>query len=154
LNKVSCYDKIKRQEIMMLKNIKDRSKKHRELVVYLICGFLTFVVSMVVYALLSEVFRINVLVANIITWIIAVYFAFSVNRKFVFKSNGNFTSELIQFYLGRVVTLVVEQAMLYIFIIRLMFNNMAIKSIAQVVIIILNYIISKFIVFKKEKSSE
>ena len=139
---------------MMLKNIKDRSKKHRELVVYLICGFLTFVVSMVVYALLSEIFRINVLVANIITWIIAVYFAFSVNRKFVFKSNGNFTSELIQFYLGRVVTLVVEQAMLYIFIIRLMFNNMAIKSIAQVVIIILNYIISKFIVFKKEKSSE
>ena len=139
---------------MMLKNIKDRSKKHRELVVYLVCGFLTFVVSMVVYALLSEVFKINVLVANIITWIIAVYFAFSVNRKFVFKSNGNFTSELIQFYLGRVVTLVVEQAMLYIFIIRLMFNNMAIKSIAQVVIIILNYIISKFIVFKKEKSSE
>ena len=139
---------------MMLKNIKDRSKKHRELIVYLICGFLTFVVSMVVYALLSEIFRINVLVANIITWIIAVYFAFSVNRKFVFKSNGNFTSELIQFYLGRVVTLVVEQAMLYIFIIRLMFNNMTIKSIAQVVIIILNYIISKFIVFKKEKSSE
>lgn len=138
----------------MLKNIKDWSKKHRELVVYLICGFLTFVVSMVVYALLSEIFRINVLVANIITWIIAVYFAFSVNRKFVFKSNGNFTSELIQFYLGRVVTLVVEQAMLYIFIIRLMFNNMTIKSIAQVVIIILNYIISKFIVFKKEKSSE
>ena len=138
----------------MLKNIKDRSKKHRELVVYLICGFLTFVVSMVVYALLSEIFRINVLVANIITWIIAVYFAFSVNRKFVFKSNGNFTSELIQFYLGRVVTLVVEQAMLYIFIIRLMFNNMTIKSIAQVVIIILNYIISKFIVFKKEKNSE
>lgn len=139
---------------MMLKNIKDWSKKHRELVVYLVCGFLTFVVSMVVYALLSEVFKINVLVANIITWIIAVYFAFSVNRKFVFKSNGNFTSELIQFYLGRVVTLVVEQAMLYIFIIRLMFNNMTIKSIAQVVIIILNYIISKFIVFKKEKSSE
>ena len=139
---------------MMLRNIKDRSKKNREVIVYLICGFLTFVVSMVIYALLSEVFRINVLVANIITWIIAVYFAFSVNRKFVFKSNGNFTSELIQFYLGRVVTLVVEQAMLYIFIIRLMFNNMAIKSIAQVVIIILNYIISKFIVFKKEKSSE
>ena len=139
---------------MMLKNIKDWSKKHRELVVYLICGFLTFVVSMVVYAMLSEIFRINVLVANIITWIIAVYFAFSVNRKFVFKSNGDFTNELIQFYLGRVVTLVVEQAMLYIFIIRLMFNNMAIKSIAQVVIIILNYIISKFIVFKKEKNSE
>ncbi|ESL03785.1 GtrA-like protein [Catonella morbi ATCC 51271] len=138
----------------MLKNIKDRSKKNRELIVYLVCGFLTFVVSMIAYALLSEVFKINVLVANIITWIIAVYFAFSVNRKFVFKSNGNFTSELIQFYLGRVVTLVVEQAMLYIFIIRLMFNNMAIKSIAQVVIIILNYIISKFIVFKKEKSSE
>ena len=56
----------------MLKNIKDRSKKNRELIVYLVCGFLTFVVSMISYALLSEVFKINVLVANIITWIMAV----------------------------------------------------------------------------------
>lgn len=138
----------------MLKNIKEWNEKNREVIVYLICGFLTFTVSMIVYAILSEVCKINVLVSNIVTWIIAVYFAFFVNRKFVFRSNGTFMRELMQFYLGRVITLVVEQAILYIFIVRMMFNNMAIKSIAQVIIIILNYIISKFIVFKKGKSSE
>ena len=48
----------------------------------------------------------------------------------------------------------VEQLMLYVFIVRLMYDNMTIKGIAQVVIIILNYIISKFIVFKKENSDK
>ena len=94
------------------------------------------------------------MVSNVITWIIAVYFAFSINRRFVFKSNGNAAKELLQFYLGRVLTLFVEQLMLYVFIVRLMYDNMTIKGIAQVVIIILNYIISKFIVFKKENSDK
>ena len=63
------------------------------------------------------------------------------------------TGELIQFYGGRIVTLFFEQAILYIFIIRMSFDNLIIKLIAQVIIIILNYIISKFIVFKKENNS-
>lgn len=134
--------------------LQNKYEQNREIIVYLICGFLTFVLSMVVYALLSEVLRIDVMISNVITWIIAVYFAFSINRRFVFKSNGNVMKELMQFYLGRVLTLFVEQLMLYVFIVRLMYDNMTIKGIAQVVIIILNYIISKFIVFKKENSDK
>lgn len=134
--------------------LQNKYEQNREIIVYLICGFLTFVLSMVIYALLSEVLRIDVMISNVITWIIAVYFAFSINRRFVFKSNGNVMKELMQFYLGRVLTLFVEQLMLYVFIVRLMYDNMTIKGIAQVVIIILNYIISKFIVFKKENSDK
>lgn len=134
--------------------LQNKYEQNREIIVYLICGFLTFVLSMVIYALLSEVLRIDVMISNVITWIIAVYFAFSINRRFVFKSNGNVMKELMQFYLGRVLTLFVEQLMLYVFIVRLMYDNMTIKGIAQVVIIILNYIISKFIVFKKENNDK
>ena len=134
--------------------LQNKHEQNREIIVYLICGFLTFVLSMVIYALLSEVLRIDVMISNVITWIIAVYFAFSINRRFVFKSNGNVMKELMQFYLGRVLTLFVEQLMLYVFIVRLMYDNMTIKGIAQVVIIILNYIIYKFIVFKKENSDK
>lgn len=134
--------------------LQNKYEQNREIIVYLICGFLTFVLSMVIYALLSEVLRIDVMISNVITWIIAVYFAFSINRRFVFKSHGNTIKELLQFYLGRVLTLFVEQLMLYVFIVRLMYDNMTIKGIAQVVIIILNYIISKFIVFKKENNDK
>ena len=135
------------KDCRLLNFLQNKYEQNREIIVYLICGFLTFVLSMVIYALLSEVLRIDVMVSNVITWIIAVYFAFSINRKFVFKSNGNEAKELLQFYLGRVLTLFVEQ-------LRLMYDNMTIKGIAQVVIIILNYIISKFIVFKKENSDK
>lgn len=129
-------------------------KDNKEIINYLICGFLTFIVSMLIYALLSEALRINVLISNVLTWIIAVYFAFTVNRRFVFESNNKITDEFLQFYSGRIVTLLIEQVILYIFIIRLSFDNLIIKLIAQIIIIILNYIISKFIVFKKENSDK
>ena len=129
-------------------------KDNKEIINYLICGFLTFIVSMLIYALLSEALRINVLISNVLTWIIAVYFAFTVNRRFVFESNNKITDELLQFYSGRIVTLLIEQVILYIFIIRLSFDNLIIKLIAQIIIIILNYIISKFIVFKKENNDK
>lgn len=129
-------------------------KDNKEIINYLICGFLTFIFSMLIYALLSEALRINVLISNVLTWIIAVYFAFTVNRRFVFESNNKITYELLQFYSGRIVTLLIEQVILYIFIIRLSFDNLIIKLIAQIIIIILNYIISKFIVFKKENSDK
>lgn len=138
----------------IIRRLLKRYRNNKEIINYLVCGFLTFMVSMFIYTLFSEILKINVLVSNVITWMIAVYFAFAINKKFVFESNKKVTGELIQFYGGRIVTFFVEQAILYIFIIRLSFDNLIIKLIAQVVIIILNYIISKFIVFKKEKSSE
>ena len=138
----------------IIKSLLKKYRDNKEIINYLICGFLTFMVSMIIYTLFSEIFKINVLVSNVITWMIAVYFAFAINKKFVFESNKKVTGELIQFYGGRIVTLFVEQAILYIFIIRMSFDNLIVKMIAQVVIIILNYIISKFIVFKKEKDGE
>ena len=139
------------KESRIAKRLIIKYKDNKELINYIICGFLTFLLSMLIYTLLSEIFKINVLISNTVTWIIAVYFAFIINRRFVFESNKNIVRELAQFYAGRIITLFVEQAILYIFIIRLLLDNLIIKIIAQIIIIILNYIISKFVVFKKEK---
>ena len=75
------------------------------------------------------------------------------NRTWVFDgqvdSAAGFLKQMASFFGGRLFTLVVEEAILAVFITWLGFNSMAVKLIAQVVVIVLNYIISKLIVFKK-----
>ena len=128
-------------------------KKNKEMLLYLFFGGLTFVVSVVTYGIFNVGIGLNELIANIISWIIAVTFAFFTNRIWVFAAPTNgakeFIAQLISFFGGRVVTLVIEEVILLVFITWLSFPSMVIKIIAQVVVIILNYVISKLVVFKK-----
>ena len=98
-------------------------------------------------------FGINELIANVLSWIITVMFAFLTNRVWVFDSKtegmGEFLKQMTSFYGGRVITLVIEEAILLVFITWLGFPSMIIKIIAQVVVIVLNYIISKLLIFRK-----
>ena len=95
----------------------------------------------------------NELVANIFSWILAVLFAFFTNRIWVFdgKTNGakEFFVQMMNFFGGRVATLVVEEVILFVFITKLGFGSMVVKIAAQVIVIVLNYVISKLWVFRK-----
>ncbi len=126
-------------------------KEKREIILYLIFGFLTTVISILVFALFTEVIPLNELIANIISFIIAVLFAFLTNRRWVFKNNDKqpFLLQGIKFYSARLITLFIEELIIFIFITLLSLNALAVKAIAQIVIIILNYILSKVFVFKK-----
>lgn len=128
-------------------------KKHKEMLLYLFFGGLTFVISIVSYAIFNVAFGINELIANIISWVLAVLFAFFTNRIWVFdgKTDGakEFLIQMLNFFGGRVATLVVEELILFIFITKLGFGSMAVKTVAQVIVIVLNYIISKLWVFRK-----
>ena len=64
-------------------------------------------------------------------------------------SAAGFLKQMASFFGGRLFTLIVEEAILAVFITWLGFNSMAVKLVAQVVVIVLNYVISKLIVFKK-----
>ena len=92
---------------------------------------------------------INELVANVLSWIITVLFAFLTNRVWVFQSPTNGVSEFVKqmfaFYSGRVITLIIEEVILLVFITWLGFNSMVIK----VIVILLNYVIRKLVIFKK-----
>lgn len=128
-------------------------KKHKEVLLYLFFGGLAFIVSIVSFYLLIKYTAMNELVANIISWIITVTFAYITNRIWVFDAATNDGKELLaqiwKFYSGRIVTLVIEELILLVFITWLGMNNMVVKIFAQVVVIVLNYVISKLFVFKK-----
>ena len=135
--------------------MKELIKKYEEIICYLIIGVFTTIVSLVTYYLL--VYTIfdpnNVLelqITNIFSWIISVTFAYFTNRRFVFKTKNSMSlKEVTSFYLSRVSTLLFDMFMMYLFVTVFKFNDKMIKIIVQFVIIVLNYILSKFLVFKK-----
>ncbi len=139
--------------------IKDVLKKidTREIISYLIIGVLTTVVSLASYYLLTVTMLdpnkpIELQAANVISWILAVTFAYFTNRKYVFRSrNKDILKEGTKFYAARLLTLFMDMAIMFIFVSLLGINDKIIKLFSQVVVIIANYIISKFMVFRKSK---
>lgn len=123
----------------------------REGFFYLIFGGLTTLVSIASYVIFLKILDGNALLANVISWIFAVSFAYITNRIWVFQSRHHgfreILKEILAFYLGRVATLLLEELILYIGINMLGIDKVVIKLIAQVIVLIGNYIISKFVVF-------
>ena len=138
--------------------IKEIYIKYKEIINYLIFGVLTTIVSLLtyyllVYTILNPNKPIQLQIANIISWITCVTFAYITNRKYVFNSkNKNILKELIKFYSSRLSTLFIDMLIMFIFVTKLDFNDKIIKIIVQIVIIILNYILSKLLVFKNNSN--
>ncbi|MCI8498194.1 MAG: GtrA family protein [Bacilli bacterium] len=139
-----------------MKKIVDLYKKYEEIINYIIVGVATTVVSLGSYYLcVLTVFdpdnAILLQIANIISWVLAVTFAFWANRKYVFKSkNPKILDEATKFYGARVLTLLIDMGMMFLTVTVLHWDDKIMKILSQVVILILNYIISKFLVFIKK----
>lgn len=133
-------------------------KKNKEVINYLIVGVLTTLISIIVYVVLTVSILnpnndIELQLANVISWIIAVIFAYITNRKYVFESKAkNIKNEFIKFTSSRITTLLIEMIFMFIFVSLLNLNDKIMKIIAQIVVIILNYVLSKIFVFKRNKS--
>lgn len=130
-------------------------KKKKEVFNYLIVGCLTTLVGLVSYylfvsTLLDPDNAFELQIANVLSWILAVLFAYFTNRKFVFESKNNKLSEFIKFILSRISTLLVDMLCMFCFVTVLSINDKISKLIVQVIVFILNYIFSKFIVFRKK----
>lgn len=140
---------------MKMNKIISLIKKYEEIIRYLIIGGLSTVVSLVSYFLLVHTIfdpqkALQLQSANVLSWLITVTFAYFTNRIFVFRSqNKSSWNEVAKFGLSRLATLVVDMLIMFIFVSLLKFNDTIIKLVGQFVVIILNYILSKFIVFKK-----
>lgn len=142
----------------MSKKLKDQYNKYQEIIHYLIVGVCTTVVSLTTYyGLVLTVLNPNngfqLQIANIISWLAAVLFSYITNRKFVFKSkNKNIIKEISDFFLSRIVTLLMDMAIMFLFVTVLHGNDKIAKLIVQVIVTISNYIFSKLFVFKKDLS--
>lgn len=147
----------------MSKNFRNFYSKYKEIINYMIFGTLTAIVNLVVKYLLlftildpSNGFQLQV--AIVTSWIASVLFAYITNRKYVFVSkNKNLLKEFISFVTGRLTTLLIEMFIMWFFVTYLKLNSdsqvIIFTLVAQVFVIIGNYIFSKLIVFKKRDIS-
>lgn len=148
-NKPDIFDRI--MALSVFSKLAPFYKKHKSILLYLFFGGLTTAVSIGTYALLLPV--MDALVANIFSWIAAVSFAYITNRTWVFASKAKGAAifrEAVAFYGGRVFTLALEEGILYVFINLLSIQPLTVKIFAQILVLVLNYIISKFFVFLKK----
>lgn len=127
--------------------------KYKEVILYLFFGVLTTVVSLTSYYLCSEVLHIHYLISNVISWVFAVAFAYVTNRIFVFESKSNDLNsvlrEIITFVNCRLLSGVIDTGVMFLLVSVLFINDLYAKLFTQVIVVVLNYVFSKLIIFKK-----
>ena len=124
----------------------------KELLLYEFFGVFTLLISIGSFALFTETLMIDPLVANVFSWVLAVAFAYVTNRNWVFKKTatgaGDVIHETMRFVSGRLSTLIIEELIILVCVTWLGMDNMIVKVAAQIVVILLNYCISRFWVFR------
>ena len=137
--------------------IKELYQKDKEIINYLIFGVLTTIVSLSTYYLLTTTILnpnnpIELQITNVLSWILAVNFAYFTNRKYVFNSNEkNILNEMTKFYLARLASLLIDMFLMYVLVSVLKYNNKIMKIIVQIIVVIMNYIFSKVLIFKNQR---
>lgn len=143
----------------MLKKILKLYEKHKEIILYLFFGVLTTIVSLgsksiLLFILLDAKNPVQLQLSIVISWILAVLFAYFTNRIFVFNSsNKNKLKEFINFIIARISTLFLEMLIMWFFVTFLKLNTdlyvIIFTLLSQVAVVIANYILSKLFIFKK-----
>ncbi len=127
-------------------------RKYKEGILYLFFGGLTTLVSVGSFAWGNVGLKLEALWANVLSWVLAVTFAYVTNRIWVFQSQvqsiQGILREIMSFFGGRLATLAVEELILFTGIHLLGMNSLAVKITAQFVIVVLNYVVSRLFVFR------
>lgn len=152
----------------MSEKIIDLFSKYKETILYLIFGAGTTLVNIVVYYIFADILQISYLLSNALAWLFSVLFAFVTNKQFVFQTetikedskcssykktrftypfaNKTFI-QLKNFFLARVATGILDMFLMWLFIKIVVMQEIIAKVIVNIVVIVLNYFVSKFWVF-------
>ncbi len=130
----------------------------KELMMYGLFGLGTFIVALTTYALFTETLAWPIALGNAASWVFSTLFAFLTNRRWVFPKHRKgffaFLMQLWSFTGARFLTLIIEEVMLIVLVEILNFPNMTVKLLAQFIVVTLNYVFSKLIVFRKKTTPE
>ena len=128
-------------------------KSLKQIFLYGVFGILTTLFDIFIYWLCSRIFGFAVIPSTAIAWFLAVAFAYFTNGKYVFESKPETFAkkfhEALNFFVCRIATGVLDVTIMYIFADFIGFNDVCVKTISNIIVIVLNYIASKFFVFKK-----
>ena len=127
--------------------------KYNELIMYGIFGVLTTLINLLTFYVLDKL-GVNVYLNNSIAWVISVLFAFITNKLYVFNSKDTsykiIAKEGIAFFLARIFSYFVDMFTIFMIFQVMGINKMIAKIISNVIVIIINYLLSKIIIFKKK----
>lgn len=122
---------------------------------YLLFGVLTTIISIGSFGILIYTTPINENICNFISIILGILTAYILNRKYVFESKEkNILKEFMKFVMARALSSLFDMVTFFIFATCLSFNEMIVKIVISLVVIILNYILSKVMVFNKGKNKD
>lgn len=130
-------------------------KKYRSLISYGVFGCLTTLVNIVIYNIFYYKFDISNTLSNVAAWFFAVTFAYLTNKVWVFESRSwkwnVLRKEILAFISCRLATGILDIAIMYICVDILLWHAMLMKIVSNVLVIILNYVFSKIVIFKKNE---
>lgn len=134
--------------------MKELFHKYYDIIVYLVFGVLTTVVNYIVYLPCYNLLGLSAAVSNAVAWVFAVAFAYVTNKPFVFRSHDwswkVVFPELTKFVACRVASGVMETAILFVTVDLLYWDGNMMKLVTSVLVVILNYVASKLLVFKNK----
>ena len=137
----------------MMQKIRSFLEKYWDVVTYLFFGVLTTVVNYLIYLPVYNLLGLTAAVSNAIAWVVAVAFAYLTNKPFVFRSHDwsakTVVPELTKFVGCRLASGVMETVILFVTVDLLGWNGNLWKLVTSVLVVILNYLASKLLVFKK-----
>ena len=138
----------------MIAKIRAMIEKHWDILSYLFFGALTTLVNYLVYFPCYNFLHLPTVASNVIAWVVAVAFAYVTNKPFVFKSHDwsmkTVVPELTKFVGCRVGSGLLETALLFLTVDLFHWNGNLMKIILSVMVVILNYVGSKLLVFRKK----
>lgn len=138
--------------------IKKLFVKYKEIILYVFFGAGTTFVNIVVYFICAHFLQMGTVFSTVIAWIISVAFAYITNRIYVFRSKTRIIRkvilEIISFVNARLITGLQDLLVMFLFVDLLQCNDVLIKILSNVMVIILNYIASKKFIFRKRGDYE
>lgn len=139
-----------------MKKLLELYKKYKEIINYLIFGGLSTVVNFVTYYITARLFGIDEVVSSGISWFCSVLFAYITNKIFVFESKTNTVKAVLKemgsFFLARVISGILCDVGTFALMVKVFhINDIFSKIVTQVMVVIVNYVFSKLIIFRKPK---
>lgn len=131
---------------------------YAEYILYIVFGILTTTINFITYFIFTKVIGFSTVTSNLIATAISIIFAYITNKLFVFNSKrnnlGELITELIKFVNARIFTGLLDTLFVFIGVDCIRVNDFVVKTISCIIVVILNYIISKVIIFNKQEDNK
>ena len=130
--------------------------EYKEIINYLVFGVLAMIVNFASYFLFAKVIGIEEVTSSGLSWFCSVLFAYITNKLFVFESKTNtakeFIKEMVSFFLARVLSGILCDVGTFALMVKVLkINDVISKIVTQAMVVVVNYVLSKWVIFKDKK---